>query len=317
MANCREGSTNFGAYGDTLLLETIPGEGCGVGPTNFDFFLARYNLDGENEWITQSNGTDCSLGWGISQDGEGDLYFTGNYGGTVDFDFNDDDYFSTANNPDNDLYIVKMTKCSLDETTMFASACESYTTPSGDEVYTESGVYMDTLTNMCGCDSILSISLTISDPIDTELETEGGILTALETDANYQWINCKDSLPITGANEQTYYPMDGGSYAVIIEKGACTDTSDCISVGVHGILETNQNFTFNIYPNPTDGIVNLETTTDIALIITNSIGERITEYQVPEGKRVLDLHQYASGIYLLQITTQDGTMMNKKLILNN
>ncbi len=73
----------------------------------------------------------------------------------------------------------------------------------------------------------------------------------------------------------------------------------------------------SIRANPTYRIVNVETTTDITLVITNSAGKRVAQDQVPEGKRVLDLHQYANGIYLLQITSQDGTVMNKKLILNN
>ena len=40
-------------------------------------------------------------------------------------------------------------------------ACDSYTVPSGDETYTSSGTYIDTVPNTIGCDSILTINLTI------------------------------------------------------------------------------------------------------------------------------------------------------------
>lgn len=43
------------------------------------------------------------------------------------------------------------------------SACETYTSPSGDFVWTTSGIYQDTISNVAGCDSILTIDLTIGE----------------------------------------------------------------------------------------------------------------------------------------------------------
>jgi gliding motility-associated-like protein len=45
-----------------------------------------------------------------------------------------------------------------------ATACSSYTAPWG-AVYTQSGTYNDTLTNVSGCDSIISVNLTITGTI--------------------------------------------------------------------------------------------------------------------------------------------------------
>jgi hypothetical protein len=44
-------------------------------------------------------------------------------------------------------------------------ACGSYTVPSTDETYMVSGTYMDTIANAAGCDSILTINLTITGSI--------------------------------------------------------------------------------------------------------------------------------------------------------
>jgi hypothetical protein len=46
------------------------------------------------------------------------------------------------------------------------SAC-SYVSPSGNHTYTSSGVYLDTLVNLHGCDSILEINLTLLQPGST------------------------------------------------------------------------------------------------------------------------------------------------------
>ena len=42
------------------------------------------------------------------------------------------------------------------------TACDSYTVPSGDETYTVSGTYMDTIPNTAGCDSVMTITVTIN-----------------------------------------------------------------------------------------------------------------------------------------------------------
>ncbi len=42
------------------------------------------------------------------------------------------------------------------------TACNSYTVPSGDETYTTSGVYFDTIPNAAGSDSIIIINLTVN-----------------------------------------------------------------------------------------------------------------------------------------------------------
>ena len=52
------------------------------------------------------------------------------------------------------------------------SACISYTVPSGDETYFSSGVYMDTLTSVTGCDSIMTIDLMIGS-FETEMSVSG------------------------------------------------------------------------------------------------------------------------------------------------
>ena len=52
------------------------------------------------------------------------------------------------------------------EDTIVASACSTYTAPWGT-VYTQSGTYTDTITTLNGCDSIVSVNLTITGTITT------------------------------------------------------------------------------------------------------------------------------------------------------
>ena len=40
--------------------------------------------------------------------------------------------------------------------------CDTYTSPSGNYTWTQSGTYTDTLQNAGGCDSVLTINLTVN-----------------------------------------------------------------------------------------------------------------------------------------------------------
>lgn len=64
--------------------------------------------------------------------------------------------------------------------------CESYTTPSGDSTYTVSGTYMDTIPNINGCDSVMTIDVNILSPSASTIAP----VVCDEYDSpsgNYQW----------------------------------------------------------------------------------------------------------------------------------
>lgn len=65
--------------------------------------------------------------------------------------------------------------------TFAVSACDSYTVPSGDESYTQSGTYMDTITGTGGCDSIMTITVTINSAnTGTDIQSSCGPYTWID-----------------------------------------------------------------------------------------------------------------------------------------
>ncbi|HXU28064.1 MAG TPA: T9SS type A sorting domain-containing protein, partial [Bacteroidia bacterium] len=62
---------------------------------------------------------------------------------------------------------------------------------------------------------------------------------------------------------------------------------------------------FSIYPNPTNGIINIqsETTLDTVLIYNNA-GQLITKQISEENTAILDLSQQAAGMYLVKAQNQ-------------
>lgn len=125
---------------------------------------------------------------------------------------------------------------------------------SNDQLYminTSTG--MATIANMAGCDSIITINLTINNVNNTINLVDDTTLVATETGGMYQWINCATNQAIMGANAQTFAPTMNGNYAVIVTSASgCTDTSDCMMVSTLAISDLEA-ISIELYPNPTNG----------------------------------------------------------------
>jgi len=63
------------------------------------------------------------------------------------------------------------------------SACDSYTWPSNDQTYTQSGTYTQTVQSANGCDSVITLNLTLNFTGIHELATAKKILVKI-TDLN-------------------------------------------------------------------------------------------------------------------------------------
>ncbi|XOV68033.1 MAG: T9SS type A sorting domain-containing protein [Fluviicola sp.] len=80
-----------------------------------------------------------------------------------------------------DIGAYELNACFVTTASIAITACETYTVPSGDETYTMSGTFMDTIPNTAGCDSIITIDLTIN-----YNSTFTDVITACDS---YLWID--------------------------------------------------------------------------------------------------------------------------------
>ncbi len=88
-------------------------------------------------------------------------------------------------------------------TTIVHSACESYTWPLNSQTYTASGTYTHVIPTTNNCDSTVTLNLTIND-VDETVSVNGNTLSANQTGATYQWIDCDGNTPISGATTNTF-----------------------------------------------------------------------------------------------------------------
>jgi len=199
--------------------------------------------------------------------------------------------------------------------TMFALSCDEWVSPSGNHVWTASGVYTDTMQNSAGCDSLITVNLTI-DSVSTNALTitqNGNTLVSGDSNASsYQWVDCENGFsPISGANSYSYAPSASGNYALIVTENGCTDTSDCRTIEVTGIGGAAVSGGFEIFPNPTQGLftIRMDQSHDaFKVIIFNALGE-VVQHTAKRAERdwLIDLSDEPSGLYFVTIESEDGS----------
>ena len=198
--------------------------------------------------------------------------------------------------------------------TIAETSCDSYTSPSGNYIWTTTGIYYDTIPNVAGCDSLMTIDLTVN-IVDTSVTQNGIMLTANTSGATYQWLDCNDAYSvILGETNQSFTATVNGNYAVEITENACIDTSSCYAIISVSINEEKLSNNIAIYPNPTTGIITIQGN-NIELIEVRDIqGQLISRFDVVPEKFNIDLSKQSKAVYFLTIKTGKKTVI-KKVIL--
>ncbi len=198
--------------------------------------------------------------------------------------------------------------CNPSSSTFSDTACLSYMSPSG-KTWTTSGNYMDTIPNAQGCDSVMTINLTVK-TVDTSTSLSGFTITANAAGAGYQWIQCDSNgySPIPGATSQNYTATANGNYAVVVTENGCTDTSACVTISGVSIKE-HQFDIATIQPNPFNDrlTIRLEhNMREASYNLTSITGRLVLRGRMAGNSEVLNLSTLAKGVYLLQVNTKHG-----------
>lgn len=214
------------------------------------------------------------------------------------------------------IITIDLTLTHSTHSTTAETACGSFT--ANGQVYTSSGIFvLETLANAAGCDSLLLLDLTITEH-NTDVTQTGNVLTAAATGVTYQWINCNNgNSPVAGATQQTFTATNEGSYAVIITKNGCNDTSACYTVAGTGFSGKTMTGSFSVYPNPVSGrlmITSTEKMGHVRVKIINIIGQTIKSDVGKAGNSLqLDLSMFPAGTYILEIEAK-GTLSRMKIV---
>ncbi len=187
------------------------------------------------------------------------------------------------------------------------------------ESYSESGTYEKVFTNAFSCDSIYILNLDVVS-MSNEIELTGTLLTALQENAIYQWIDCENYLkPIDGAVQQIFEPLENGSYAVEISYQGCTVISECFEITTLNINDFYFSEEIKVVPNPNPGIFEMQLKKPVKnanIELINSHGQVIKKITGVNGLSTkVELYEIPSGLYFLSISDNEKTMRTSFVLI--
>jgi hypothetical protein len=302
-----------------------PGPGVySITSASMDMFVLKLRNDGSFVWANSVHPGGNDRGLDIATDGYGNVYTTGDFFTNADFDPGPGEYWL-----DGGTYVQK-----LDSAGNFAWAkafpgevsgdivldhandiyVVGWFSASGDfdpgpEVFTLSGNGDGFIEKLCGT----SLAITASD--STPCAGDNVQLTAtVVTGATYTWT--KNDTVIAGSGN-TITISEPGVYEVYTDGGCPSASGPIYIIDCLGVGETMNAESVGVYPNPVNDNLAIETTlANYTLTVLNTLGQ-VVERRMESGKAVLNVSQYNSGIYYLQITTTEGQVMNRKFVVQH
>ena len=306
----------------------------------YDAFLARFDGAGTREWSTYYGGTlNEEENAFCATDPQGHVYlssFTNSTSGIATGGHQNsfgggvyDAFLVKFEGPPACIPSITITSdqgstiCQGQEVVYTASVTDEGNDPvyqwkrNGNNVGTNAATYMstsdsdgDVITCELGSNAfcadpavVLSNALTMSVVVvDDAVALVGATLTAAQTDAAYQWLDCDNAFaPITGETDQSYSPAQNGNYAVTVTVDGCTVQSACVEVLTTGIGEAELN-ALRVYPNPAAHQLALEGTGPLGEVFVLDMQGRLVHSERTAQERItLDVAPWAPGAYVLRV----------------
>ncbi len=189
--------------------------------------------------------------------------------------------------------------------TLNVDVCKRWRVPSRKYFITKSGTYHDTIMNLEGCDSIITINAIVTQ-FDYSVEQRPDTLVALGLADNYKWLDCDaNRAPIPGENNAFMKITRDGRFAVELSNNdGCKDTSACLTVKKNSRESFNKNLlNISVYPNPATHELNfsgIEGSFDFQIL--NVVGQQMLSGTSNQGNIQFEL---SPGMYFIAVS-QNG-----------
>lgn len=295
-----------------------PGTGVSnlVGFGNQDAFIIKLDADGNFNWAKNFGGNSSKVdGRSISLDASGNVYFTGDFSGKVDFDPGTGVFEKTASGI-LDTYISKLNASGEFVWTKILGGISADI--SGFSLVLDASANVYSTGNFAGTvdfdPGIGVTNLTSSSEADI-------FLSKLDASGNFKWasamggqffdhansiaLDASNNIYITGAYIGTadFNPRPG-----VYNLNSTWSSSD-IFVAKYGqttgaIKESITLNNISFYPNPNQGILNIELNrgkySEIKLEIINSMGQVVLVETISSAQASINIQHLSSGLYMIK-----------------
>ena len=220
---------------------------------------------------------------------------------------------------------AKITINQTSSNTVNTSICEGNSYQLGNQILTTAGTYNETLKSICGCDSAVTVNLSINKkPVSFYTFVPNGLSIDFtnnsQNSTNFTW-NFGDGQtsnlinPTHNFNTPSIYNV-----SLTASNGNCKDSifTQTIDLTSTSIKKISNKSIISISPNPSNGLINLELSniknSTWNIIITNEIGQNVYNENYSNSKETIDLSGLSSGVYMIKITSNEISKTEKLVI---
>jgi len=274
----------------TTAIATTGAHQTTYGGGYYDAFLVKFNSSGVRQWGTYYGGTGTDEGRSCATDTSGNVYLAGYTQSTTGIATTG--AHQTTYGGSSDAFLVKFDAYPAVYSQDTITACDRYTWIDGITYTLSDTTAKDTLVSAVGCDSIVSLNLTIN-------------YTQTSTDS----VVANDSC--TWIDGVTYTLSNTTATDTLIASNGC-DSIVSLNLTIVNTVGLNSQATLSnvqVYPNPTSGKLTIDAENFEGVEVYDVSGRLIIKSEL----KTIDLEEQSKGLYLLKINA-NGTKQELKVL---
>ncbi len=306
----------------TGLFQGIADFDPGVGTVNLtsagqdDIFVSKLDASGNLVWVKQMGGANADIARGISLDASGNVYTTGHFQGTADFDpgagtsnltslGNFDIFISKLDASGNLVWAKQMGG-------LFQDYSSSIALDASGNVYT-TGFFYETVDFDPGVGTANLTSAGNTDVFISKLNSSGNFVWAKQLGGtSYEHgaciaVDASENVYTSGYFYETGDFDPGAGTVNLTAVGNSDIFVSKLGVGSVGISASN-NASFNIYPNPASSNLTIETEAAIESVQVFNVNGTLVQSETTSQFSVASL---ASGVYIIHVKTEEGIITKR------
>ncbi len=327
---CTDFSNNIyvtGNFFGTIDFDAGPGQ-YNLTADEVDVYVMKMNSNGGLIWAKSFGSPSWDFVHDISVSNTNSVYLTGEFQGVVDFDLSDSTFNVASDYVD--IYLLKLSSLGEFE---WVNTYGEEGRDGGQSIWFDdwgdlliTGYFEDSTDFDPSFDEEYKVSNGEEDifiekikicPLDLSTVVMNFSVETAEIDAEYQWYDCGNGFTaIIGEDEQIYYPISDGQYAVEVSKDGCIGISECISFNSIGVEEITAFKQLKIFPNPSTGMVNINLgeVKELNISVYTITGQEILSFENILGPSYSFDLATTAGIYFIEIEIE-GEVKFYKLVV--